>query len=815
MLEFFDYAGEQFEQLKKLLTDIFKALKSGAEIRFKLVGSASAITTDEYNLNLSKRRIDSVLQFIKSFSYDGETLNKYITNKKLIITEEPKGENETIQDPKYKFIDCSKEFITIGAEGIFSINASACRRVSVSGIEIIKPPEEKIEKVPPKNEVQKEIETIETTLPEINTDPVGEIPVDNTPTVSKIIEKRKVERKRSEPRKDITKRLLRKLLTECNYFDLVKQSNPMIYDGIKEKIKYFQPAFHSITPEGLNARLVFLQQIMRPGDTIPTVSEVDGGGTTLVYNDVTNSVFGAPPVCVLRMGDFWHTKVVFDSLSLTYDDSLLDLNPEGIGVQPMIVTVKLGFKFIGAHGMAGPVAKLQNALSFNYYANTEMYDERAESTEDVTSNYDAEIIKSVKDELGVVDNFTRPATNNGGVSIGTITSNFFNPDTGVINGSINYKEVMKDIADKSKSYSNTVVNSLETLYDKHLLGGLSILNSERIYKNGYFDYLSGNTSSGTTIFGKSNNIQPKVSNLFEKTKQDIENENIPILKDIQTQGFTKEEIRKFKNKLKQMVETNKNIYLGDLDTANSTIVKDEIPLIQLIDQINYVVDGTDGYVNKMGSVVVYGITGTSKINASSVGVSNTFDELKQDFTKINTDLNELNNKLENEILSNSTTRKYNENFTYDVGLKVLSPSGTTEYDNRCFIVFGNEILKDPVKFITTVTEPFINTTNNIKAQTFISKNVGWVYSLNEPLPTGLYTDYKKSKETTDVYWKTFKDDFYTNKYTTYNPYNLDKTREFTYSKILTPTDIQQNNLKDIYSTKNSTWDKFNLKKTLN
>ena len=249
---------------------------------------------------------------------------------------------------------------------------------------------------------------------------------------------------------------------------------------------------------------------------------------------------------------------------------------------------------------------------------------------------------------------------------------------------------------------------------------------------------------------------------------------------------------KFKNKLKQMVETNKNIYLGDLDTANATIVKDEIPLIQLIDQINYVVDGTDGYVNKMGSVVVYGITGTSKINASSVGVSNTFNELKQDFTKINTDLNELNNKLENEILSNSTTRKYNENFTYDVGLKVSSPSGTTEYDNRCFIVFGNEILKDPVKFITTVTEPFINTTNDIKAQTFISKNVGWIYSLNlttgtfknEPLPTGLYTDYKKSKETTDVYWKTFKDDFYTNKYTTYNPYNLDKKREFTYSKIL-------------------------------
>jgi hypothetical protein len=37
----------------------------------------------------------------------------------------------------------------------------------------------------------------------------------------------------------------------------------------------------------------------------------------------------------------------------------------------------------------------------------------------------------------------------------------------------------------------------------------------------------------------------------------------------------------------------------------------------------------------------------------------------------------------------------------------------------------------------------------------------------------------------------------------------------TYSKILSPTDVQQSNLKDIYSTVNSTWDKFNLKNTLN
>ena len=47
----------------------------------------------------------------------------------------------------------------------------------------------------------------------------------------------------------------------------------MFYDSMKEKLRYFNPAFHSITPEGLNSRLTFLQQCMRPGDTIPTIGK--------------------------------------------------------------------------------------------------------------------------------------------------------------------------------------------------------------------------------------------------------------------------------------------------------------------------------------------------------------------------------------------------------------------------------------------------------------------------------------------------------------------------------------------------------------
>ena len=63
----------------------------------------------------------------------------------------------------------------------------------------------------------------------------------------------------------------------------------------------------------------------------------------------------------------------------------------------MIVSVQTNFKFIGGQSLEGPVSKLQNALSFSYFANTELYDERAQkqryqnmtimSLDEIANNY--------------------------------------------------------------------------------------------------------------------------------------------------------------------------------------------------------------------------------------------------------------------------------------------------------------------------------------------------------------------------------------------------------------------------------------------
>jgi len=155
-----------------------------------------------------------------------------------------------------------------------------------------------------------------------------------------------------------------KFYNETMFFDKLKKTDKFIFDKFKQKIRYFHPAFHSTTPEGLNSRLTFLHQCTRQGPTDNM--------------ETNNLAFGRPPVCILRIGDFYHTKIIIDSLSIDYEPLVWDLNPEGIGVQPMIANVSLSFKFIGGESLQGPINKLQNALSFNYYANTGVYEARAD-----------------------------------------------------------------------------------------------------------------------------------------------------------------------------------------------------------------------------------------------------------------------------------------------------------------------------------------------------------------------------------------------------------------------------------------------------
>lgn len=157
---------------------------------------------------------------------------------------------------------------------------------------------------------------------------------------------------------------------EADYFRLLELNDNLLYTKIREKIKYFSPAYHSISPEGFNSRLTFLHQCTRQGNTFET-------------QIARNIAFGHPPVCVLKIGDFINTKIVITGFDITYENQngiQWDLNPEGIGVQPMYAKVTLNIILLGGQSLDAPVSRLNNAVSFNYYANTGVYDNRADWT---------------------------------------------------------------------------------------------------------------------------------------------------------------------------------------------------------------------------------------------------------------------------------------------------------------------------------------------------------------------------------------------------------------------------------------------------
>ena len=165
--------------------------------------------------------------------------------------------------------------------------------------------------------------------------------------------------------RNVNQNIKKRFYTEATFFEKLKREDPFIFDKISQKIRYFHPSFHSMTPEGFNSRLTFLLQCTRQGPTINATQ-------------ANNLAFGPPPVCILRIGDFYNTKIMIDNMTFDFQEPQWDLNPEGVGVQPMIANVTMSFKYIGGSSLLSPINKLQNALSFNFFANTQVYEPRAD-----------------------------------------------------------------------------------------------------------------------------------------------------------------------------------------------------------------------------------------------------------------------------------------------------------------------------------------------------------------------------------------------------------------------------------------------------
>jgi len=623
---------------KNFIVEAYNLIKEKkAKITVEMVGSASAPATKDYNVNLSKRRNDSVIKFLKATTIGEANLSKYIDDGSLKFT--LLSEGETIVIPKAPDdspakgpgfdVNCTtdikdKNGAVTTLSQIFSVDAMACRRVKIGKIKV------DITPVPATTTTS----TAAPPPPVVEQPKTENIPVVKPKPTVEIVKKLK---------EGIAKKILRNLLTECDYFELIKEENPMVYNTFKEKIKYFNPTFHSITPEGLNARLTFLNQCVRPGETIPTI----GADGKPKYNDAVNTSFGAPPVLVLRIGDFYHTKIIPTGLQFQYEPITFDMNPEGIGIQPMMANVTLSFNIIGGMGLAKPVEQLQNALSFNYYANTEIYDERAVATED-TSALDKEVVDAIlaSEVPATVNNVDTQQTNNGGSTIGTIITNI--PVQGGQEGEISYADIMDKLLTETKNYFETVVNKLESTNLQYSYPVVSMLSKDPLYYDGYIflgdptvnDPGPNGNKKTVEIFGKSNNVEDLINKEFKLCIEDIDNDFNPIIdKLLKKYGFAQspEKLNGVKNNMKEYISNLEKTFTNGVSTIIQDLTLFQQNYVQLIRKVNLVTSKTDGKILDTNLPRVYSLYNapdqTGKIDEKTVTV---LEELSYDYGRLET-----------------------------------------------------------------------------------------------------------------------------------------------------------------------------------
>jgi hypothetical protein len=555
-----------------------------------------------------------------------------------------------------------------------------------------------------------------------------------------------------------------------------------------------------MTPEGLNARLTFLNQCLRPGDTIPTI---DTEGKP-VYNDAINTAFGTPPVLVLRIGDFYNTKIIPKNLQVSYEPLILDLNPEGIGVQPMLASVTLSFDFIGGHGLARPVEELQNALSFNYYANTEIYDERATATEDV-SKLDQIVLQGIKDKEvapPVVDNKQQNA---GGSTIGVITKS--NVAESGETGRISYRVIMKSLVDEAQNYFGAVVGKCDSIATAYNYGILQIITSSREYTDGYVGIIGTDKSE---IFGKVKDLEKGINKLFDGVISDInKNDNVIIKgflsKEYKPNGPVVDEIKK------NMITFIKGInadFVSGLNVELQSLLEQQQKLINIIDKLNFVIKDYDGKIKSDGSPLVYNVA------ISSAG------DFISDIKIVGKDLKEFMESLggKNIITPNNTTVEYptkniedkaEQEFFKVVSQTFLDKNKLEQFKNALLpngntiggVTYNPSEQPDPLKLLEKIL--------GLRGIDTIDFNIGG---------DSLHEKYTKEQRQQNRHINQFRNTNtkYIGLSKFYKPFNtLINERVFDYSSTPDAPDNIKKDLTELYSTVNSQGPLFNGKKQLN
>ena len=124
---FEDSLKGNFNKLKRIFSYILADLKLGKKIQLHVKGFSSPLYEKEYNINLSKRRIHSFVNYLRI--YDNMSFSSFLNSGYLQIIELPFGENKStkeVSDNPYDKLN-----------SIYSLDAILERRIEIIDIKLI------------------------------------------------------------------------------------------------------------------------------------------------------------------------------------------------------------------------------------------------------------------------------------------------------------------------------------------------------------------------------------------------------------------------------------------------------------------------------------------------------------------------------------------------------------------------------------------------------------------------------------------------------------------------------------------------------
>ena len=123
---FVDSLNQALIKLNLFASKSLELLSGGMSITLKIKGSASPLADSKYNELLSKRRIVSILNYLKK--WNNNALLTFINSKQLVIFEEPTGENLSSLQVSDKLNDPSNS--------VYSFEAALERRIEIIEFEV-------------------------------------------------------------------------------------------------------------------------------------------------------------------------------------------------------------------------------------------------------------------------------------------------------------------------------------------------------------------------------------------------------------------------------------------------------------------------------------------------------------------------------------------------------------------------------------------------------------------------------------------------------------------------------------------------------